>query len=64
IDAGARAVFAATVDIPDSAGRFFQAVRERIRAGARPADALRTERLRWLRGERGSQWVTRVLLYE
>ncbi|MCP3104971.1 CHAT domain-containing protein [Myxococcus sp. K15C18031901] len=64
IGAGARAVFAATVDIPDSAGRFFQGVRERIHAGAAPAVALRAERLRWLREVRGAPWVTRVLLYE
>jgi hypothetical protein len=64
VDAGARAVFAATVDIPNSAGRFFQAVRGRIHAGAGPAQALREERQRWLREERASQWVTRVLLYE
>jgi hypothetical protein len=64
VDAGARAVFAATVDIPDSAGGFFQAVNERIHAGAGPAQALREERQRWLREERSAQWVTRVLLYE
>jgi hypothetical protein len=64
VDAGARAVLAATVDIPDSAGRFFQAVRERIHAGTAPALALRQERLRWLREEPGAKWVTRVLLYE
>jgi tetratricopeptide (TPR) repeat protein len=64
VDSGARAVLAATVDIPDSAGRFFQAVRERIHAGTGPALALRQERLRWLREEPGAQWVTRVLLYE
>jgi len=64
IGSGARAVFAATVDIPDSAGRFFQGVRERIHAGASPAVALRAERLRWLREERAAPWVTRVLLYE
>ncbi|WP_164016613.1 CHAT domain-containing protein [Pyxidicoccus trucidator] len=64
VDSGARAVFAATVDIPNTAGRFFQAVRERIHAGAGPAQALREERQRWLREERSAQWVTRVLLYE
>jgi hypothetical protein len=52
------------VDIPDSAGGFFQAVNERIHAGAGPARALREERQRWLREERSAQWVTRVLLYE
>ncbi|QSQ16072.1 hypothetical protein [Myxococcus landrumensis] len=64
VGAGARAVFAATVDIPDSAGRFFQGVRERIHGGAAPAVALRAERLRWLREVKSAPWVTRVLLYE
>ncbi len=64
IASGARAVFAATVDIPNSAGRFFQAVRARIHAGAEPAHALHDERMRWLRTEAGAKWVTRVLLYE
>ncbi|MBZ4416546.1 CHAT domain-containing protein [Myxococcus sp. RHSTA-1-4] len=64
VGAGARAVFAATVDIPDSAGRFFQAVRERIRAGTMPAIALRQERLLWLREQPDARWVSRVLLYE
>ncbi|HZI16341.1 MAG TPA: CHAT domain-containing protein, partial [Myxococcus sp.] len=39
IGAGARAVMASTVDIPDAAGRFFDGVRQRIRAGAPPAVA-------------------------
>ncbi|RKH40715.1 CHAT domain-containing protein, partial [Corallococcus sicarius] len=64
LDAGARAVLAATVDIPDSAGRFFNAVRERIRAGAPPAVALRDERLRWLEAAPGDRWVHDVLLFE
>ncbi|WP_426746609.1 hypothetical protein VZQ01_00215 [Myxococcus faecalis] len=64
VGAGARAVFAATVDIPDSAGRFFQGVRERIHGGATPAVALRAERLRWLREVKGAPWVSQVLLYE
>ncbi len=63
-EAGARAVFAATVDLPDAeAGAFFDAVRSRIRAGALPAVALRDERLAWL-GRPGSDWVRHVLLFE
>ena len=64
IEAGARAVMAATVDIPDSAGSFFSAVRERIQSGTEPAVALRDERLRWLREDPGARWVEDVLLYE
>jgi tetratricopeptide (TPR) repeat protein len=64
IGSGARAVFAATVDIPNSAGRFFQAVRERIQAGVLPAQALREERQRKLREDPSAHWVSRVLLYE
>ncbi|QSQ27186.1 CHAT domain-containing protein [Pyxidicoccus parkwayensis] len=64
IGSGARAVFAATVDIPNSAGRFFHAVRERIHAGASPAQALREERQRKLREDPTAHWVSRVLLYE
>lgn len=64
VEAGARAVFAATVDLPDAeAGRFFEAVRSRIRAGAAPAAALRDERLQWLQRP-GSDWVRHVLLFE
>ncbi|NOK15648.1 CHAT domain-containing protein [Corallococcus carmarthensis] len=64
LEAGARAVLAATVDIPDSAGRFFNAVRERIRAGAPPAVALRDERRQWLESSPGDRWVRDVLLFE
>ena len=64
LDAGARAVLAASVDIPDSAGRFFSAVRERIRAGAPPAVALRDERRQWLGASPGDRWVHDVLLFE
>lgn len=64
IEAGARAVLASTVDIPDTAGRFFDAVRERIRAGARPSVALRDERQRWLEAHPDAVWVSHVLLFE
>lgn len=64
IEAGARAVLASTADIPDTAGRFFDAVRERIRAGARPSVALRDERQRWLEAHPDAAWVNHVLLFE
>jgi hypothetical protein len=64
VEAGARAVFAATVDLPDAqAGPFFNAVRARIRAGAAPSVALRDERLQWLQRP-GAEWVRQVLLFE
>jgi hypothetical protein len=65
IEAGARGVLAATVEIPDlEAGAFFNAVRERLRAGASPASALRDERVRWRREGRGAKWLDSVLLFE
>ncbi|MBN8230378.1 CHAT domain-containing protein [Corallococcus macrosporus] len=64
LDAGARAVMAATVDIPDTAGRFFSDVRERIHAGAAPSVALRDERQAWLQASPGDRWVHDVLLFE
>ncbi|GMU07656.1 CHAT domain-containing protein [Corallococcus caeni] len=64
LEAGARAVLAATVDIPDTAGRFFNNVRERIHAGAAPAVALRDERQAWLQASPGDRWVQDVLLFQ
>ncbi|WP_164007623.1 CHAT domain-containing protein [Pyxidicoccus trucidator] len=65
IEAGARGVLAATVEIPDlEAAAFFNAVRERIRSGAPPALALRDERMRWLEQQRGAPWLDSVLLFE
>jgi len=65
IEAGARGVLAATVEIPDlEAGAFFNAVRERMRAGTAPAQALRDERVRWRREGRGAAWLDSVLLFE
>jgi hypothetical protein len=64
IEAGAATVLASTVDIPDTAGRFFEAVRERIRAGTPPAIALRDERRRWLTADSAADWVHSVLLFE
>ncbi|HYH99660.1 CHAT domain-containing protein [Hyalangium sp.] len=64
IASGARVVLAATADIPDSAGRFFEAVLARIRAGATPAAALRDERLLLRQAEPGARWVESVLLFQ
>ncbi|WP_163990220.1 CHAT domain-containing protein [Pyxidicoccus caerfyrddinensis] len=64
IDAGARAVLASTVDIPDAAGRFFDGVRQRIRAGSAPAVALRDERQKWLARDSRNAWTQSVLLVE
>jgi hypothetical protein len=64
IEAGARTVLAATVDIPDSeAGPFFLAVQERIRSGQSAAAALRDVRMEWLRKDPES-WVRSVLVFE
>jgi tetratricopeptide (TPR) repeat protein len=64
LEAGARAVLAATVDIPDAeAGPFFVAVQARIRAGQSAATALRDVRLEWLR-ENPQSWVRAVLVFE
>ena len=65
IQAGARGVLAATVEIPDmEAALFFNAIREHLRAGMTPALALRNERLRWQQEGRGASWVDSVLLFE
>jgi hypothetical protein len=65
IDAGARGVLAATVEIPDlEAAAFFNAVRVRLRAGVPPAVALRDERMKWLAEEKGTDWLGSVLLFE
>ncbi|MBZ4422429.1 CHAT domain-containing protein [Myxococcus sp. RHSTA-1-4] len=65
IQAGARVVLASTVDIPDTAGAFFEAVRERIRGGARPSLALRDTRTRWLMERPADgKWLNHVLLFE
>lgn len=64
INAGARAVLASTVDIPDAAGRFFDGVRQRIRQGALPAVALRDERQKWLARDARAGWTRHILLIE
>ncbi|WP_052420075.1 CHAT domain-containing protein [Hyalangium minutum] len=64
IEAGARTVLAATVDIPDAeAGPFFLAVQERIRSGQTAAAALRDVRMEWLRRDPES-WARSVLVFE
>jgi len=64
IHSGARAVLAATEQIPNSeAAPFFDPVLARIRAGEPPAVVLRDERLAWLK-ERGTSWVEKVLLFQ
>lgn len=65
VQAGARAVIAATEEIPNlEAAEFFNAIRERIRQGSTPAAALRDERRSWLAANRGQSWLEGVLLYE
>ncbi len=65
IDAGARGVIAATVQIPDKeADEFFNAIRARIREGTAPAVALRDERLKWQKQSPDATWPGSVLLFE
>lgn len=64
IEAGARAVLASNVDIPNSADSFFSAVRERVRRGEVPSVALRHEREQWLSKNPEAEWVNHVLLFE
>lgn len=64
VQAGARAVLAATQEIPDAeAADFFEPVLSRIRAGEPAARVLRDERQAWLR-RHDSTWVQQVLLFE
>ncbi|MFP2931175.1 CHAT domain-containing protein [Pyxidicoccus sp. 3LG] len=64
IESGARAVLAATQEIPDTeAAAFFEPVLARIRTGEPAAVALRNERQAWLQ-RHGSPWVQQVLLFE
>ncbi|MFB1483748.1 CHAT domain-containing protein [Corallococcus sp. RDP092CA] len=64
VASGARAVFAATAEIPNDAGAFFRDVRERIQSGEEPSQALRAERLDWHRKQPHMRWVDKVLLYQ
>jgi CHAT domain-containing protein len=62
--AGARAVIAAPVDLPDAeATRFFADVRRRLEAGAEPAIAVRDAR-RALAAAPSARWVESVLVFE
>lgn len=64
IEAGARAVLAATQEIPDSeVSAFFEPVLARIREGTPAALVLRDARQAWLRNQ-GGTWVRQVLLFE
>lgn len=63
--AGARAVLAASDDVPDQAGpAFFNGVRERILRGDAPAEALRAERRQWLARDPEAKWLNGVLLFQ
>ncbi|HLL82632.1 MAG TPA: CHAT domain-containing protein, partial [Longimicrobium sp.] len=65
LEAGARAVISATKPIPDQeSSTFFAGLRERLRAGASPAAALRDERQVWMQQGRGTGWIESVLLFE
>ncbi|OJT23600.1 hypothetical protein BO221_16495 [Archangium sp. Cb G35] len=65
LEAGARAVLAATWPILDQeASEFFNAVRGRIRQGASPAAALRDERVEWRARPNKPAWLDSVLLFE
>jgi tetratricopeptide (TPR) repeat protein len=64
IAAGASVVLAADVDIPDSAGTFFDAVRRRIRSGTPSAVALRDERAQWSSGASQETWVEHIFVFE
>ncbi|MCP3136197.1 CHAT domain-containing protein [Pyxidicoccus xibeiensis] len=63
-EAGARAVIASPIDIPDAeAGPFFSRVMQRIRSGTPAAVALRDERIRVLSSQPDS-WVKTVVVFE
>ncbi len=63
-EAGARAIIAAPVDLPDGeARRFFAPLTERLMRGDAAATALRDERVKWLAAG-GAPWVRQVLVFE
>ncbi|MCP3100107.1 CHAT domain-containing protein [Myxococcus sp. K15C18031901] len=65
IEAGASAVLASTLEIPDTAGAFFENVRERVRSGAAASGALRDARAQWAREHPEDRaWLPHVLLFE
>jgi hypothetical protein len=65
LEAGARAVVAAPVELPDAEARtFFSALTERLRAGQSPATAVRDERVRFLAVQPRASWVRTVLVFD
>ncbi|NPC48728.1 CHAT domain-containing protein [Corallococcus sp. AB032C] len=65
LDAGARGVLAAPIDLLDTeVNAFFNQVRERMRAGQPAAIALRDEREAWRHEGRGRPWLDGILLFE
>ena len=63
LEAGARAVIAPTVEIPDDeAVQFFAELRQRLARGEAPATALAAVRKVYV--ERGSAWAGNVILFE
>jgi len=65
VERGARAVFAATVPIPDrEADAFFNAIRERIRAGKAPAVALAEARAEYVAPGEATDWMADVVALE
>ncbi len=65
IAAGARAVIAAPVDLPDAEARaFFQELLRLLEHGERAPVALRTARKSFLASHPAARWVTEVLVFE
>ncbi|RKH72582.1 CHAT domain-containing protein [Corallococcus aberystwythensis] len=65
LDAGARGVLAAPIDLLDKeVNAFFNQVRERLRAGQPAAIALRDERDAWRHDGRDRNWLDGILLFE
>ncbi|MFZ5446618.1 MAG: CHAT domain-containing protein [Myxococcota bacterium] len=63
--AGARAVIAAPVELPDAEARdFFRALTARLRSGQSPATAVRDERIRFLAAQPRASWVRSVLVFD
>lgn len=64
LDAGASAVIAAPVELPDAEAReFFARVVARLKKGEAPALALRDERVAWLAAGKAG-WVRTVLVFD
>jgi CHAT domain-containing protein len=68
LDAGARAVIAAPVAIPDAqAGAFFEEISAQLAAGASPAAAVQAVRRRQdsaVAGQRGRAWFEEVVVFQ